>query len=360
MRKLYEVLVSLLVKIISALPDDDKEEVFNNLIEHSSRLRMQARKQYYSPTVLTDSRFEIKDIRRAIKRARSLSPNSKIYLLSDIAISSKFRDIEYLDSIEAVNDDTNESAPVFVCVYESDEKLLGVLKEINQIPNARFVMPGVYYPTARYFHRNDIARDTLIEDSKINKPKFEVGDFENIIQALEITRHIPGDYVEIGVYQGRSAHLALNYMSRANLQRKSFFLDVFEGFTYDKAQSSSDLIWKNTHQDTSFQNVQEFLAEFNNVQVIKSNIITDELPEEVEQISVCCIDVDLQEAVNAAINKVSTKIAKGGLIILEDQGHTPPLGGAYLATCEFLDSATAKSFVPIHMASGQMILVKTE
>ena len=360
MRKLYESLVSLIIKIILALPDDDKEKVFNNLIDHSSRLRIQARKQYYSTTVLTDSRFEIKDIRRAINRARSLSPNSKIYLLSDITLSPKFKDIEYLDNIDAINFDTNKSSPVFVCVYESDEKLIEILREINQIPNARFVMPGVYYPTARYFHRNDIARDTLIEDSKIDKPKFEVGDFENIIQALEITRHIPGDYLEIGVYQGRSAHLALNYMSRAKLERRSFFLDVFEGFTYDKAQSSSDLIWKNTHQDTSFQNVQEFLAEFNNAQVIKNNIITDELPREIEQISVCCIDVDLQEAVNAAINKVASKIAKGGLIILEDQGHTPPLGGAYLATCNFLDSDAAKSFVPIHMASGQMILIKTD
>lgn len=41
-----------------------------------------------------------------------------------------------------------------------------------------------------------------------------------------------------------------------------------------------------------------------------------------------------------------------------DQGHTPALGGAYLATHEFLNSQLSLDFVPIYMSSGQMFLVK--
>jgi hypothetical protein len=45
-------------------------------------------------------------------------------------------------------------------------------------------------------------------------------------------------------------------------------------------------------------------------------------------------------------------------MICEDQGHTPFLAGAYLAIRDFLDSVAGKEFVPIHMASGQMFLIK--
>ena len=47
-------------------------------------------------------------------------------------------------------------------------------------------------------------------------------------------------------------------------------------------------------------------------------------------------------------------------MIIEDQGHTPPLGGALLAMHEFFQTDIAKRFVPIHMASGHMFLIKIE
>jgi hypothetical protein len=247
---------------------------------------------------------------------------------------------------------------VFICAFESDEKLIGVLGKIKKLPMPYFFTPSSYYPTARYFHRNDIAREILIAEQAINLPKFEVADFENIIQALDITADVPGDYVEIGVYQGRSAHLALHYMQEKGIRRRAHLVDLFEGFSYEGAAQSADAAWMGSHMDTNIQAVQELLGEFDSHQICKLNIITDDLPSEIGPIAVCNIDVDMYDAVLAGLNKVAPRMAPAGIIIVEDQGHTPALAGAYLAVVEFLESSAARDFVPVHMASGQLFLIR--
>jgi hypothetical protein len=42
---------------------------------------------------------------------------------------------------------------------------------------------------------------------------------ENICEALEITKDVEGDYVEVGVYKGGSALTALNYLHQINSKK---------------------------------------------------------------------------------------------------------------------------------------------
>ncbi len=71
------------------------------------------------------------------------------------------------------------------------------------------------------------------------------------------------------------------------------------------------------------------------------------------------IDVDLYEAVRIALFKVAPKIVRGGIMIVEDPGHTPSLIGSRVALAEFLESSEASPFLPVYMESGQTLLVKT-
>ena len=75
-------------------------------------------------------------------------------------------------------------------------------------------------------------------------------------------------------------------------------------------------------------------------------------------VAVANIDVDLYEAVVASLQRIVPLTLPGSIIVLEDQGHTPPLGGAWLAVKEFLDAPAAANFTPVHLASGQMFLVR--
>ncbi len=282
--------------------------------------------------------------------------DQKIFLLTDRADFPKDEGLLFT-STKDLYKLSREEVHVVICAYESDEKLFDAVQIIKGMQNVFYYCPFRYIPTARYLHRNTVARETLIRELNINLGKFDLPDFENIMQALEITKRLDGDYVEIGVYRGDSAHAALEYMKAAGIKRKSYFFDLFKGFTNQSSEQSKDAVWLDSHIDTSFEFVEQLLQGYDNVTVSKLDIIADELPSAIAEIALCNIDVDLYEAIIAALEKVGPRVKKGGIIILEDQGHTPFLAGAFTATMEYISKAE-NSFVPIQMSSGQMFLVK--
>ena len=311
---------------------------------------------YYEPAALDTPRFERHHVMETVERARRREPRSSVFYLTDTAI-----DLQEPGVVRVYHPAEATAVPgpkVFVCAFDSDEKLATVLAQIQAIPDSVYLMPRLFLPTARYFHRNDAAWAVLRSEAALAEPKFSLADFENVIQALESTRDVPGDFVEVGVYRGRSAHCALAYMERAGLRRRAWLLDVFEGFTYPLARSSRDGYWAGSQTDASEADVRAWLEAFPNAKVVKHNIISDPLPPELLTVAVANIDVDLHEAVSAALERLAPLTVPGSILILEDQGHTPPLGGAWLAVQQFLNSPAAADFTPIHMASGQMFLVR--
>ena len=182
-------------------------------------------------------------------------------------------------------------------------------------------------------------------------------DFENIFQAIKAGQFLEGDYVEIGTFKGDSASAALNYMKKSGINKKAYFIDTYEGFNYDEAFNSNDTYWKSGHTDTSLERVSKRLEKYSNAKLVKGNIIKDELPEEIKQICVVNIDVDLYEAVKAALYKVKDKVVTNGIIIAEDYGHTPTLIGGQKAVQEFIED-NKNDFIPLYLNSGQMFLIK--
>ena len=174
-----------------------------------------------------------------------------------------------------------------------------------------------------------------------------------------MTRAVPGDYVEIGVYKGTSARIALNYFDRSSIRKQCWFLDTFEGFRYDASGDSPDAVWFDTHRDVNLEEVTRLLSGFKTPHtILKRNIITDPLPDGIGDIALCNVDVDMYEAVVAALQKVAARIPVGGVIIAEDQGHTPLLLGGYAAAKDFLATDAGRGFVPIQLSSGQMYMVR--
>jgi hypothetical protein len=236
---------------------------------------------------------------------------------------------------------------------------------------------GVFVPVheavpSSYAHTNQLARRVLeceYEDQKrtgFAKWDFGPHDFVNLLQAIDITRHLPGAFVEIGCYRGSSGCVALRYLREIALARQCYFFDVFEGFTYTEAKNSADAWWAGTHVTEGLAQVEARLRRYEapgcgpTVFVSKRNIIREELPSDIDQICVANIDVDLYEAVGAALRKVAPRIVRGGILIVEDPGHTPLLIGARVALNQFLRSELAAPFMPIYMQSGQTFLVRME
>ena len=337
-----------------------KKKLFALWLRSDPGFWLETKRKLYEPDYLTSKRFTANSLNRVLHQINErFGRDVELFFTTDermdLFMPSKMK---YLENVERLRNLPESKEKIVVCAFESDEYLLEVLSSLKKIPNCYYYTPYQFLPTARYFHRNNIAKSVLKEELAMHRGKFDLPDFENIIQALDITRPLDGDYVEIGVFRGDSAIVATKYMERMNDKRQAYFIDIFEGFTNVASIESKDAFWFDSHQDTSFKGVKNLLLEYPTANVIKSDIITDNLPKEITRISCCNIDVDLYEAVVAALEKVAPLVQTGGIIILEDQGHTPLLAGALMATFEFLESEMAKRFVPVHMLSGQMFLIK--
>lgn len=316
--------------------------------------KMFAAGEYYSMKNVYTKRINKYTIDQNINKLKE-KYSEKIYLLTDLAEKIDVCDVIDVKSINIVD---NKENAIFVLAYNQDYLGVDAIKELQKYNLKYLALEQYGTPQARYYHINEDAYNTLIDEYN-NNPLLHYcpGDFENIFQALEATKSLNGNYVEIGTFQGASARATLNYINRTNIDIKCYFIDTYEGFTYEKAQSTEDILWINTHTDTSIQRVQEYLNDYNNFELIKSNIIQNELPNNIQNIRVANIDVDMYEAVKAALYKVKDRILQNGIIIAEDYGHTPALIGAQKAVDEFLQE-NPNTFIPLYMRSGQMFLIK--
>ena len=254
--------------------------------------------------------------------------------------------------------DKNEK---LVLAFLFDFNCINILPEIleKKIKFTTFdfaVRDMVKFPV-RFFKTDAVARNVLIKEARRNSNYFDLGDFENIMQCIDMTREWEGDYLEIGTYKGDSARVALSYMKEKEIKRKSWFVDTFSGFDYDIARKSADSIWMDSHGDTSMQYVDEQLKEFDNYNLVRGNVITGDILNEINAIAICNIDVDLYEAVEAALCRVKDRIVNGGVILAEDYGHTPHLFGAQYAIRKFYEE-NRKIFYGIYLQSGQFLLIR--
>ena len=267
--------------------------------------------------------------------------------------------IIYVSKLNDIVDSLN-TWPV-ILVFYSDEELIravGILKEkhISYIPLAAMKL------TARYFHKNKTALRVLEESKKLPSSKFDLRDFENIIQALELTKRVRGDIVEVGVYKGRSAQVICEYCKRIGSDKNIFLLDTYDGIVFKTAKTSSDISWYKTHQQASdpvsiTDQVRSFLSGYD-YGLVQADITQDSLPTSIKQVSFCNIDVDLDESTYCALSKIAPLIQPGGIIICEDAGHTPALAGAAYAVDRFIKSDLGAHFTPVYMWSGQYMMVR--
>lgn len=317
----------------------------------------------HHPQHLRLPRFDAGVIDQMVQWAQQRFPDADRYLLTDLAaeaIPYRFERLGVM-AIDDPRDAPASSRPrVFFCVYACDDALAGALGVIQDLDNAFYYTPKAYLPTARIFHRDPVAREVLEELAPPNDDvdTWDLADHENIIQALCQTRDLPGAYVEIGVYRGASAELALTYLERAGIARQCWFLDLYQGFTYDQASTSADAFWAGQFSGTSLERVASRLERFSGKHLARCNIINDPLPEAIDRIAVCNIDVDMYEAVTAALHKTAGRMVPGGVILIEDQGHTPNIAGGFLAVKHFVESPAGGQFLAWNLTSGQALLVK--
>ena len=324
-----------------------------------------------NPTL--QSRFKIDDVARArLPGGLPVTTHEHMIILTDdpaLAELSTTYCCTNTDKIEAYLDSMKDKIPpegALLC-FNSDALAAKVVLLLEK-KGIRFLPFGGPRPVAAYWRTDDAARDTLHElweQERMNFGTiFELEDYQYLMQIIKETRHLQGSYVEIGVSWGSSARIALHYMRKTAIERSCYFIDTFDGFSYDEVHQSVDRYWTGDDQIWGTEaKARELLPPYDSsengvsVTIVKANIMVDSLPEDITSIAVANIDVDMIGAVRSAMQKVHPLLVTGGVMILEDTGHTPLLYGACAAVHEFIE-AFGHLYVKLYVSSGQMLLIK--
>jgi O-methyltransferase len=303
---------------------------------------------------LDQPRITVGDVRKSLAVIQNRFHGRDIFFISDwiyslpgvISIGSSFQD--------------KGIGAIYLCALRNISCAEEVARKVMASAGYYF-FPMRAHPTARYFEFDANAEAVLREAATIRRSHFDALDFEFIMQAASTARDLPGKYVEIGTFEGRSAQVLLNYLKKTGIHKDCYFLDTFTGINFATAATSADAHWFGSHTDSSrnsLKSVSDFLSEYASFQLIACDIVKDELPPAIDQIAFCNIDVDIYEAYIHALRKVDDRLVPGGIIICEDFGHAPYVLGAKLAFDEFMAGGARARYNHLYVNSGQMILIK--
>ena len=223
---------------------------------------------------------------------------------------------------------------------------------------------------ARAWMHDEIKEKILQEESflqieeRVQNFSHGIGaDYGDILQFIDNIININGDIVEIGCYMGSGSCVIASYLKNKKINKKFLIYDTFEGFNYEEAKSSLDKNWADTHKtDGELEVGKRIKKRIENsdikLDIIKRNIIEKNALKETNEICLAIIDVDIYEAVYAALHHVHEKLSISGIIAVEDAGHTPMLLGAKLALEDFLNDIEPETYLKIQMESGIYLLFK--
>jgi O-methyltransferase len=128
---------------------------------------------------------------------------------------------------------------------------------------------------------------------------------------------IDGDYIEFGIFKGKSLlHSVKTYNKMQTKKKIKFFgLDSFEGFPVENHS-----FYKEDNFSVDFNKVQKTFNKYENVEIhkgfFKQTLEKDKFTN--KQFSFVFIDCDIYESVIDVFEYVDNKITKGGFLMMDD------------------------------------------
>jgi hypothetical protein len=267
-----------------------------------------------------------------------------------------------LDDLRSLHD-VEIGAAAFYVNFSRAELVLPILKRI--VACGGLFVPAPWFGKRPFHAVSAKAIDTYNECGRRlgTMPSGGLEVHSQLCQAVELTATIPGDFIEYGVFSGSSSLTALTHMRNLGIRRRCWLLDTYSGFTYEAALNSPDAIWAGTHvrsQGASMARIRQLMGSTDQeVRVVANEVCSDSLPPEVKTVALANVDVDLYEAVGAALWKLASVMAPRGIIVVEDPTSVPGLYGAYLAMVEFMESPAGRNFIAVRTTT-QYFLIRVD
>lgn len=185
-----------------------------------------------------------------------------------------------------------------------------VSKNINSFILKKFNVRIINYRNNNFRNDSELL-ELLIKIRKEGKSLQSLEELYNIYNLSKKTSHLDGDMAEVGVYKGGSAKLiAINKGKRA--------LHLFDSFKGILRISNQDIHKVKDFQNTTLEEVREYLSKFNNIFFYKGWFPDTAKSIENKKFSFVHLDLDLYQSTLDALQFFLYRMNSGGVILSHD------------------------------------------
>ena len=180
-----------------------------------------------------------------------------------------------------------------------------------------------------------------------------------LVWAASSARHLPGDFVECGVFRGYMSLVVAEILEFEKLDKTFYLYDTFEGldvsYSAEHERRMTDVEYRAAADNGyTFEAVSERFAKYPNVKVIKGvvpEVLHEEAPDEIAYLH---IDLNAAEAEIGALEVLFERVTRSGLIVFDDYGHLiqRPLHDAENAWM------AERGYAILELPTGQGLVVK--
>lgn len=169
----------------------------------------------------------------------------------------------------------------------------------------------------------------------------------HVHMAVKITRKVPGDIAEVGVYKGGSAKI----ICQAKGDKSLHLFDTFEGLP---KVDDVDMVWPFYEGKfaASYDRVRDYLGQEKNVYFYKGIFPDTSDPVKDKRFSFVNLDVDTYESTKKCIEFFYPRMSPGGVILSHDYLTAP---GVQKAFDEFFAD---KAEPVVETAGSQCVVIK--
>ncbi len=183
-----------------------------------------------------------------------------------------------------------------------------------------------------------------------------------LVWAAQNALHLPGDFVECGVFKGDMSWVVTQMTDFGKVQKKFYLYDTFTGFS-DKYSSADDFpdkpeFYEFTHKyyndPTLLGYVTQRFADLPNVKIVKG-VVPDVFAEVApEKIAYLHIDLNSPGPEIGALEVLFDRVVPGGFILFDDYGW---LGMRKLKAAEdaFMNE---RGYTILELPTGQGLVIK--
>jgi hypothetical protein len=144
-------------------------------------------------------------------------------------------------------------------------------------------------------------------------------NLQTALWAVQATRDVPGDFVELGVFKGHTTLFCADYVGFQEWPKQWWLYDTFEGIPDDQVAPGWERVNQKLYTDKfSFEEVRDRFARFPNIKVIKGRvpeILQEGAPE---RIAFMHIDLNNAPAEIGALETLFDRVSPGGVILFDD------------------------------------------